>query len=427
MPIIIQMPALSPTMEVGNLVKWLKKEGDIVQSGEVIAEIETDKALMEFESADEGILAKILVNEGSEGVKVNEPIAIILKDGETLENIESEDKISNISISTEENAIIENEEKNITKETKEIKKVEVVTSQNNTQDNKTFISPLAKRLAHSNNIDTNQIKGTGPNGRIIKKDIQLLIDSGEKATQSRIDNLDQVSNNFDPSNYSVEKVDNIRNIISTRLQESNLTIPSYSINVDASIINLNKSRANMNSDLTENENRISINHFLIKITSLALINTPQVNTTWADDAILKHSNTDIGLAVSLENGLITPIIKNVQSKALREIRDETNELVLRAREKKLNPDEYQGGTISISNLGSYGIKSFNSIINPPQSSILSIGSSRSIPVVKDNAITIDEVISITLTTDHRLIDGAIAAEFLIYIKQLIENPDLMHL
>ena len=216
----------------------------------------------------------------------------------------------------------------------------------------------------------------------------------------------------------------MRSVIAERLQLSNNTIPSYTLNIDASIKKLNDIRKSMNNDL-EDDIKLSFNHFLIKITSMALLHTPEVNTTWEVNKIHSYKSTDIGIAVAIDNGLITPIIRSVERKGLLEIRDETSDLIARAREKKLLPSEYQGGTISISNLGSYGIKSFTSIINPPQSSILSIGASRKVPVVLDDAINIDELISITLTADHRLIDGAVGAKFIAYMKQLIENPNLM--
>ena len=229
---------------------------------------------------------------------------------------------------------------------------------------------------------------------------------------------------YDKSKYAEKLNDNMRMVIAKRLEESNTQIPSYTLNLDCSISKLSEIRETMNSDLSD-QLRLSINHFLIKITSMAMLKVPEVNSTWLSDRTLFHKNTDIGIAVALENGLITPIIRDVEKKGLMAVRDDMKILVEKAREKKLSPSEYQGGTISISNLGSYGIKNFTSIINPPQSSILSIGTARKVPVIINDAVSIDDVMSITLTADHRLIDGAVGAAFISYMKQVIENPTLM--
>lgn len=427
MPLTIYMPALSPTMEMGNIVKWHKKVGDTISSGEVIAEIETDKALMEFEVADDGILAKILIEEGSVDVKVNEPIAILIQDGESFDDASLNNQTE--SIKSEEDTSInnlhddnKNEDENYTEES-------IISHDHDTPDSndisinnksekeniRKFISPLAKRIAQDRGIDYSLIRGTGPNGRIIKSDIQ---------------NYEPLENNklvqIDTSNdqYTETPIDSMREVIAKRLQESHTSIPSYTLNIDVSISEINKIRKQMNRDVSD-EMRISINHLLIKIVSLSMIKVPEINTSWAENKILKYKDTDIGIAVAIENGLITPIIRSVNSKGLAIIRDEMKDLITRSHEKKLKPAEYQGGTISISNLGSYGIKSFTSIINPPQSCILSIGTARKIPVIRDEAVSIDEVMSITLTADHRLIDGAVGAQFLSSIKTLIENPNLM--
>ncbi len=425
MPLTIYMPALSPTMEMGNIVKWHKKEGDTISSGEVIAEIETDKALMEFEVADDGILAKILIEEGSVDVKVNEPIAILIQDGESFDDASLNNQTE--SIKSEEDTSInnihddnKNEDINNTEESIIRHKIpdsnEISINKISEKENiRKFISPLAKRIAQDRGIDYSLIKGTGPNGRIIKSDIQ---------------NYEPLENNklvqIDTSNdqYTETPIDSMREVIAKRLQESHTSIPSYTLNIDVSISEINKIRKQMNRDVSD-EMRISINHLLIKIVSLSMIKVPEINTSWAENKILKYKDTDIGIAVAIENGLITPIIRNVNTKGLAIIRDELKDLVIRSHEKKLKPTEYQGGTISISNLGSYGIKSFTSIINPPQSCILSIGTARKIPVIRDEAVSIDEVMSITLTADHRLIDGAVGAQFLSSIKTLIENPNLM--
>lgn len=429
MPLTIYMPALSPTMEMGNIVKWHKNEGDSVSSGEVIAEIETDKALMEFEVADDGVLAKILIPEGTVDVKVNKPIAILMQDGESLDDItlsyssEVSDFEEDVSSSNLLNHDIDEDTLNIDEN---VTSEEIVVSSNINPDKeldkeniRKFITPLAKRIAHDKGIDYSTIEGTGPNGRIVKSDIQnYKLSENNQITQNNMNMID--SNN----QYIETPIDSMREVIAKRLQESHSSIPSYALNVDVSITEINKIRKKMNKDISD-DMRISINHLLIKVVSLSMIKVPEINSSWAENKILRYKDTDIGIAVAIENGLITPIIKSVNTKGLAVIRDELKDLITRSHEKKLKPSEYQGGTISISNLGSYGIKSFTSIINPPQSCILSVGASRKIPVIKDDAVTIDEVMSITLTADHRLIDGAVGAQFLSSIKSLIENPNLM--
>lgn len=427
MPLTIYMPALSPTMEMGNIVKWHKNEGDSVSSGEVIAEIETDKALMEFEVADDGVLAKILIAEGTVDVKVNEPIAILIQDGESLDDI-SDNNTSEVSNFEEDVSSSNPLDPDIVKHTdntdENVSSEEILVSSNTSTDKeldseniRKFITPLARRIAFDKGIDYSSIHGSGPNGRIVKSDIQ---------NYKFPENNQIIQNNMiDSNNHYIETpIDSMREVIAKRLQESHSSIPSYALNVDVSITEINKIRKKMNKDIS-NDMRISINHLLIKIVSLSMLKVPEINTSWAENKILRYKDTDIGIAVAIENGLITPIIKSVNTKGLAIIRDELKDLITRSHEKKLKPSEYQGGTISISNLGAYGIKSFTSIINPPQSCILSIGASRKIPIIKDDAVSIDEVMSITLTADHRLIDGAVGAQFLSSIKNLIENPNLM--
>ena len=435
MSIKIYMPALSPTMEMGNLVKWLKKEGDSISSGEIIAEIETDKALMEYESADDGVLGKILIAEGTNDVKVNSPIAILLEEGESIDDLDNIDKKISIDDKTETFQDEVSSDAQSTSNVEQEKDMPLkanegnIDSSNNKKKSQVnldierkYISPLAKRIAEENNIDTREISGSGPNGRIVKKDIHQRINS--ESTGINVTDHESIVSLYNASNYSEKINDNMRLVIAKRLEESNLQIPSYTLNIDCSISKLNKVRNSMNEHF-DNHQRLSINHFIIKITSMAMIKVPEVNSTWIGDKTLIHKNTDIGIAVAIENGLITPIIRDVQSKGLSAIRDDMKLLVEKARDKKLSPSEYQGGTISISNLGAYGIKNFTSIINPPQSSILSIGASRKIPVIEEEAVSIDEVISITLTADHRLIDGAVGANFISYMKEIIENPNLM--
>ena len=446
MSITIYMPALSPTMEMGNIVKWHKAEGDQISSGDIIAEIETDKAVMEFESADDGILGKILIAEGSVDVKVNQPIAIILEsENDTIEDLDANNNENMDEMNDNENNIIDKEKgEDVSQELVN----EIDTTEPDIDDgNRIFISPVAKRIAEDKGIDLIDIHGTGPNGRILKKDVEgykpevnvsapkdvgtnlklesgVILESGVKLEDSSPSTKADVINESDNLNYTVTPIDTMRSVIAERLQQSNSTIPSYTLNIDASIKRINEVRKKMNEDMLD-EIKLSFNHFLIKITSMAMMHVPEVNASWEGDKIYSYNSTDIGIAVAIDNGLITPIIRNVENKGLHKISVEIQDLIARAREKKLFPSEYQGGTISISNLGAYGIKSFTSIINPPQASILSIGASRKVPVVIDDAVNIDELISITLTADHRLIDGAVGAKFLSYMKRLIENPNLM--
>ena len=446
MSITIYMPALSPTMEMGNIVKWHKAEGEQVSSGDIIAEIETDKAVMEFESADDGILGKILIAEGSVDVKVNEPIAVILEsESDTFEDVDTGRKTQVETLSND----IKSEDSLNNKEALDLESNNnlEVTEDDIDDGSRIFISPVAKRIAQDKGINLENIQGSGPNGRILRKDIEsyepeksvpeminsemgaqlengVKLESGVRLESDILITKPSETIHDNNLNYSEKPIDMMRSVIAERLQLSNNTIPSYTLNIDASIKKLNDIRKSMNNDL-EGDIKLSFNHFLIKITSMALLHTPEVNSTWEANKIHSYKSTDIGIAVAIDNGLITPIVRNVEGKGLLEIRDDTSDLIARAREKKLFPSEYQGGTISISNLGSYGIKSFTSIINPPQSSILSIGASRKVPVVLDDAINIDELISITLTADHRLIDGAVGAKFIAYMKQLIENPNLM--
>ena len=446
MSITIYMPTLSPTMEMGNIVKWHKAEGDHISSGDIIAEIETDKAVMEFESADEGVLGKILIAEGSVDVKVNEPIAIILEsENDTIEELDTSSNRSMEARDDNENSIIDKEVgKDAVREL--INEIDTTEAEID-NGNRIFISPIAKRIAEDKGIEVTDIRGTGPNGRILKKDVEahktevnvyaqtnigtdlklesgVSLESGVRLEDSSSSTKADIINEGDELNYTVTPTDTMRSVIAERLQQSNSTIPSYTLNIDASIKKLNEVRKKMNEDMLD-EIKLSFNHFLIKITSMAMLHTPEVNSSWEGDQIYSYNSTDIGIAVAIDNGLITPIIRNVENKGLHKISTEIKDLISRAREKKLSPSEYQGGTISISNLGSYGIKSFTSIINPPQSSILSVGASRKVPVVIDDAVNIDELISITLTADHRLIDGAVGAKFLAYMKRLIENPNLM--
>lgn len=423
MAIEILMPALSPTMKEGNLAKWLKKEGDLVEAGEIIAEIETDKAIMEVEAVDEGIVAKILVEAGTKNVKVNDLIAIIAEEGENRQ-----DAINQI-----QNAVAK-EEKNVSdvkiEKSEEIssEKVEEVLNQNKTKNqvedgsNRIFISPLAKRIAKQENIDISDIQGSGPRGRIIKSDVENSISQ----------NPNQNPSSDFASNHDVEMpITHMRKIIAERLVESKQQVPHFYLDIECVVDKLLDFRADINSSAKLGENgktefKISINDMLIKASALALFKNPKVNSAWYGDKIIQFGNVDISVAVAIDDGLMTPIVKNANQKSLIQISNEVKELVKKAKSQKLKPEEYQGGGFSISNLGMYSIKSFYAIINPPQSCILSIGSARAIPVYDKNGnLEKKQIMNVSLSCDHRVVDGATAAIFLSTFKQFVENPSLM--
>jgi pyruvate dehydrogenase E2 component (dihydrolipoamide acetyltransferase) len=442
MPLELFMPALSPTMEDGTLAKWLKNEGDIIKSGDVIAEIETDKATMEFESIDDGILGKILIPSGTENVLVNTVIALMLTDEETQEDLDNYNTKSNksnssIKLDTETLKEFSEPDSDLNKDNKSLDEpddnqgVGIESNPNISKKihrEKIAISPLAKRLAIEKNIDYKTITGTGPYGRIIKKDIinpTAKLNDDIKNDKTNLSSSSDVVDYYSPNNYDVVPLTKMREIIASRLTKTISEIPQYSINIDCSVSSLNKIRARMNQELANQDIKLSINDFIIKASSKCLLEVPEVNSSWAGNSILKHHTADIGFAVAIEGGLITPIIRNVEIKGLKEISVESKSLISTAKERKLKPSDYEGGNFSISSLGSYGIKSFNSIVNQPQSSILSVGVAEERPVVINGALAIDNVMTVTLTSDHRVIDGAVAAKFISYFKQLIEDPSLL--
>jgi pyruvate dehydrogenase E2 component (dihydrolipoamide acetyltransferase) len=417
MPIEVLMPALSPTMKEGNIAKWLKKEGDTVSSGEIIAEIETDKATMEVEAVDEGVLGRILVPEGTENVSVNSLIALILEDGEDaalLENYESAN----------------DDPKPSTSEDKKDEKEEKMTVEKNTvsqddlqekSDKRIFISPLAKNIAKQNNIDYSQISGNGPKGRIIKNDILQFLEQG--GSNKKIGR--------NPVEYKEVKNGNIRKVIAKRLLESKQNVPHFYLNIEVNLDNLTNIRKQINSAATINcegkpQYKISVNDLMIKACALALKQVPEANSSWTDEAILFYNNIDISVAVAIDGGLITPIIKNADQKDIINISSEMKNLAKKAKSGTLLPEEFQGGGFSISNLGMFGIKSFNAIVNPPQSCIISIGASQKKPIIaENNQISIGEVAEISLSCDHRSVDGAVGARFLQEFKNIVQNPVLM--
>ncbi|WP_341787817.1 pyruvate dehydrogenase complex dihydrolipoamide acetyltransferase [Rickettsia endosymbiont of Cantharis rufa] len=416
MPIKILMPALSPTMNEGNLARWLKKEGDKVNPGEVIAEIETDKATMEIEAVDEGILAKIVIPQNSQNVPVNSLIAVLSEEGEDIANIDAFiAKNSNASLSPKADANLPKSSENIVVQHSNIEQQLAVT---NHDKSKIFASPLAKRLAKMGNIKLESVKGSGPHGRIVKQDIL-------SHTPSTVHNK-IVSRN--PEEYRLVPNNNIRKIIAKRLLESKQTVPHFYLSIECNVDKLLDTREDINKSFAEDKSsRISVNDFIILAVAKTLQEVPSANASWGEDAIRYYNNVDISVAVAIENGLVTPIVKNANQKNIMELSREMKELIKKAKDNKLTPEEFQGGGFTISNLGMYGIKNFNAIINPPQSCIMGVGSSSKRTIIKNDQIAIATIMDVTLSADHRVVDGAVGAEFLAVFKKFIESPALMML
>ena len=422
MSINILMPALSPTMEEGTLAKWLVKEGDKVNSGDLIAEIETDKATMEVEAVDEGVIGKILVTEGQESIQVNQPIAVLLINGEKLSEIVIDDNIpeepkpkKNVVNDTnnEENDLPSlSEDELISEKTSFVQKNEVL---NTIKSNRLFATPLAKRLAKQRDIDLSLLTGSGPNGRILKIDVENF----KEEKKSQVDNI-PLSNN----NSELIKNSSMRKTIAERLVKSKNEAPHFYLSIDCNIEQLLKARSTINSK-SNDEYKISVNDMIIKAASATLLKVPKANASWENENTRYFKNTDISVAVAIDGGLITPIIKNVEFKGLLEISNEMKTLAQKAKEGKLKPEDYIGGSFSISNLGMYGIKEFSAVINPPQGCILAIGVGEQRAIVTNNQISIATMMTVTLSCDHRVVDGAVGAEYLSKFKEFIENPSLM--
>tara|TARA_B110000008_G_scaffold248494_1_gene260591 strand:- start:1201 stop:2463 length:1263 start_codon:yes stop_codon:yes gene_type:complete len=415
MPINIQMPALSPTMEEGTLAKWLVKEGDTVESGDVMAEIETDKATMEFEAVDEGVIGKIIVPEGSTGIKVNEIIAILLEDGEDTSDIETNDPENKQDVVD----IIKNDEK-----------TPVIKSENTDlklSKERIFATPLARRIAQSTNVDLANIKGSGPYGRIVKSDVQsnnvIALEKTPKTQITSSATSDSIKTMYKDREFTEIALDGMRKVIANRLTEAKQTIPHFYLRKSVNLDKLLIVRSEMNTGLIDQGIKISVNDFIIKASSLALQDIPQANVVWAQDRILQMTSSDVAVAVSVEGGLYTPVIFDSEKKTLSSLSLEIKDLASRARDKKLLPNEYQGGSFAISNLGMMGIENFDAVINPPHGSILAVGAGTKKPIVKeDGTISVATVMSLTLSVDHRAIDGALGAEFLAKITNYLENP-----
>jgi len=421
MTIQVLMPALSPTMTEGKLAKWLKKEGDRLESGDVMAEIETDKATMEIEVVDEGVLGKILVAEGTEGVAVNAPIAVILEEGEKASDIDSSAAPAPAALpATSETAA----PAPITPVVPAATPVAPAPS-----GNRVFASPLARRIAQQSGIDLAGISGTGPAGRIVKRDVEAVLATGAPVKPQPVAAAPASVSVTGSGGYTEVPNSTTRKIIAKRLLESKQTVPHFYLTIDCCIDALLDMRKKLNAVAPEGSGgyKISVNDFVVRAVALALRQVPEANATWTDNAILLFNDVDVSVAVATPNGLITPVVRGADKKGLATVSNEVKELAGRARDGKLMPEEYQGGGFTISNLGMYGVKDFAAIINPPQSCILAVGAGEQRPVVKDGALGIATVMTCTLSVDHRSVDGAVGAQFLAAFKRIIEEPLTMML
>ena len=445
MPTNILMPALSPTMEKGNLSKWLKKEGDTVKAGDVIAEIETDKATMEVEAVDEGTLAKIVVPEGTADVPVNQVIAVLAGEGEDVKaaaaatpKVAPKPQAAPAQAAAPPPAAAQPKPAAPTPT-----QAPAPAARADSVSNRTFASPLARRLAKEAGIDVIRIEGSGPHGRVIARDVEAarsgkgLRAAGAPGTAaprapavapSMSDQ--QVRALFEDGSYEVVPHDGMRRTIAQRLTQSTQTIPHFYLTIDCNIGKLLEAREEINASAPKDKDgkpayKLSVNDFVIKALALALQRVPDANVSWTEAGMLKHKHSDVGVAVAMPGGLITPIIRSAETKSLSAISSEMKDFAARARARKLKPHEYQGGTTAVSNLGMYGIKDFTAVINPPHATILAVGAGEERAIVKDGKIEAAHVMSVTMSCDHRAVDGALGAELIGAFKRLIENPVMM--
>ena len=432
MPIKTLMPQLSPTMTEGNLTRWLKKEGDEVQSGEVIAEIETDKATMEVEAADDGTFGKIVVPEGTEGVPVNSVIALLLEEGEdaaALADAEAAPPAAAAGAEAEEaRAAPEPATKQPTPETTAEPVAEEEAGAEarpaapaaRPGDGRIIASPLARRMAQQAGLLLEGIRGSGPGGRIVKADIEAALTGREAAPVPAPAPRPPAPAAVPTAPFTEVPHTSMRKIIARRLVEAKQTIPHFYLTIDCEIDELLRLRQDLNA--RSDAYKLTVNDFVIRAVALALKKVPAANAMWTEKAVRRYTTVDVAVAVAVEDGLITPVVRNADRKSLSEISNEIRELAGRAREGKLKPEEYQGGGFTISNLGMYGIKQFEAVINPPQAGILAVGAGEQRPVVKDGALATATVMTCTLSCDHRVIDGAIGADFLKTFKALVQDP-----
>jgi pyruvate dehydrogenase E2 component (dihydrolipoamide acetyltransferase) len=461
MPTNILMPALSPTMEKGNLAKWLKKEGDTVKPGDVIAEIETDKATMEVEAVDEGVLAKIVVPEGTADVPVNQLIAVLAGEGEDAKAAASSAAAAaGKGASPQQRAPDQSGGETGAKPAAAAPapqasspapaapapaggggKERAAEAPRRNGHARVFASPLARRLAKEAGIDVARVQGSGPHGRVVARDIAAAREgrglapaaapAGAAApTPVPAPSDDKVRALFEPGSYEVVPHDNMRKIIALRLQQAKQTIPHFYLTVDCDIGRLVAAREEINAAAPKDKDgkpawKLSINDFVIKALALALQQVPDANVTWTEGALLKHRRSDVAVAVAIPGGLITPVVRQAETKSLSVISNEMKDLAARARGRKLKPEEYQGGATAVSNLGMYGIKDFAAVINPPHATILAVGAGEERAVVRNGRIEAATLMTVTLSTDHRAVDGALGAELIGAFKRLIENPVMM--
>ena len=426
MPVNVLMPALSPTMEKGKLAKWLKKEGDPVKSGDVIAEIETDKATMEVEAVDEGTVGKLLIAAGTEDVLVNTPIAVILGEGEKLGDAPTAAAPKPAAAAP-----------SATPAAAAPAPAVAPAATPKAEGGRVFASPLARRVAKQKGIDIAALLGSGPHGRIVVKDVENAKPGAAPAAKPAAapalavgPSDEQVLKNFAEGSYDLVPHDTMRKVIARRLTESKQTIPHFYVAVDVTIDQLLDLRERLNLQAPKDKEgkplwKVSVNDFIIKAMAMALVKVPDANVSWTDSAMVRHKHADIGVAVSIPGGLITPVVRSAELKGLAQISNEMKDYAARARNRKLKPEEYTGGSAAVSNMGMMNVKNFAAIVNPPHASILAIGSAERRPVVRGNEIKIEQQMTITLSTDHRCIDGALGAEFIGAIKAFLEEPGLM--
>lgn len=442
MPVQVLMPALSPTMEKGNLAKWLKKEGDTVKSGDVIAEIETDKATMEVEAVDEGRLAKILVAAGTADVAVNTPIAIIAAEGE--------DASAPVAAGAPAPTAAPAAAASPAASPAAAPMMAAPAAAERAPGERVFASPLARRVAKERGLDLSRVEGTGPKGRVILRDVEAADSAGVAKAQPAVAPApvaaaaapapkaapapapamsdDATRRLFEPGSFTETPHDGMRKTIARRLTEAKSTIPHFYLSLDCELDALLALREQINAAAPKGADgkpayKVSVNDMVIKAMAMALTAVPDANATWTETAMLKHRHADVGVAVSIPGGLITPVIRKAELKTLSAISNEMKDLAARAKNRKLKPEEYQGGTTAVSNLGMFGIKNFSAVINPPHATILAVGAGEKRPVVKaDGSLGVATVMSVTLSTDHRAVDGALGAELLSAFKGYIERP-----
>ena len=444
MPTPILMPALSPTMETGKLAKWLVKEGDVVTSGDLLCEIETDKATMEVEAVDEGTIGKILIADGTEDVPVNQAIAVLLLEGEdasALEGFNAGDAATPVAAAAPVEAALAPEASQAPAQAAQPVPAPKTSGSVAGQGKRVFASPLARRIAGQNNVDISVVAGSGPHGRIVKRDIDKAISEGvpqaasagasvSSSTMAAAMSDDAIMKMYEPGSYEIEPHDSMRKIIAERLTQSKQTVPHFYLSVDCQLDSLLAVRSRLNASAPKDAEgkplwKISVNDFVIKAMAMALQKVPDANASWSGAGMLKHKSSDVGVAVAIPGGLITPVVRDAHSKGLAQISMDMKDFAKRARNRKLMPHEYQGGSTAISNLGMFGIKNFSAVINPPHATILAVGGGEKRPVVVGDSVVVKTVMSVTLSTDHRAVDGALGAQLLGAFKECIEEPAMM--